>query len=327
MVMKTEIKNEMRKNGQKYAELLCDFMFKRLFGSEANKDVLIGFLNMLLKDADIEDVEFIPTEHLGLTEEDRKVIFDISCKCRDGKSFIIEMQKGFQRHFRKRALYYTTYPINEQGRMARELFIKEKAEGEDATFKWDYDLQPVTVVAILNFKFDHIEGWPSDRYHSSYRLREDSNHEIMTDVLRFVFLELGRFNKRIWELETVSDKWMYLLKHMHEMVEIPENFSEPLFKRLFLLAKIGKFTAEEYKQYQESLNSMGDYYNIINTAVEDAEKRGREAGRIEGKEEGITETARNLIALGVDVETVARATGLSFDEIEALRTRVLDNLL
>ena len=88
------------KSGQVYAELLCDFMFKRLFGSEANKDVLIGFLNMLLKDVEIIDGDFIPTEHLGLAEEDRKVIFDIACTCTDGRSFIIEMQKGYQKHFR-----------------------------------------------------------------------------------------------------------------------------------------------------------------------------------------------------------------------------------
>ena len=98
-----EVRDKATRSGQQYAELLCDFMFKRLFGSEANKDVLIGFLNMLLEDVEIEDVDFIPTEHLGMTEEDRKVIFDISCRCKDGRSFIIEMQKGYQKHF------YATY--------------------------------------------------------------------------------------------------------------------------------------------------------------------------------------------------------------------------
>ena len=150
------------------------------------------------------------------------------------------MQKGYQKHFRERTVYYTTYPINEQGRHAHELYLKRKAEcgekGSGPKFEWDYALKPVTVVAILNFKFDHEDGWPQDRYHSSYRLREDSCHEVMTDVLRFVFLELGRFKKRLWDLHTVFDKWMYLLKHMHEMVEIPKEFSDPLFTLLFLLA-------------------------------------------------------------------------------------------
>lgn len=326
--METDFKKEEKKSGQKYAELLCDFMFKRLFGSEANKDVLISFLNMLLDDVEIKDVDFKTTEHLGLTEEDRKVIFDISCQCKDGKSFIIEMQKGYQKHFRERALYYTTYPINGQGRMAQEEYVRQKAEGGDESkFRWDYDLKPVIVVAILNFKFEHQRDWPADRYHSSYRIREDSNQEIMTDALRFVFLELGRFKKRIWELETVFDKWMYLLKHMHELLEIPEKFSDPLFKRLFLLAEIGKFTAEEYQQYQKSLTNMGDYDNIINTAVEEAEKRGREVGkaegeakgRAEGRNEAITETVKKFLALGVDVETVSKATGLGIDAIESLK--------
>ena len=332
-----KVKNDEKKSRQKFAELLCDFMFKRLFGSEANKDVLISFLNVLLEDVEISDVEFIPTEHLGLTEEDRKVIFDISCRCADGRSFIIEMQKGYQKHFRKRALYYTTYPINEQGRHAHDLYLKNKAEadvrGESSSvkFEWDYDLKPVTVVAILNFQFWHESDWPRDRYHSSYRLREDSCHEVMTDVLRFVFLELGRFKKRIWELDTVFDKWMYLLKHMHEMAEIPKEFSDPLFTRLFMLAEIHNFTAEEYKQYQKSLKSMGDFDNIISSTAELAEKRGLEKGRAEGRAEGLAEglaegkaeqtvaIAKEMLSDGMSAEMISKYTGLTIDEIETLR--------
>ena len=318
MCKESEIKSK-----QRYAELLCDFMFKRLFGSEANKDVLIGFLNMIVEDAEIEDVDFIPTEYIGLTEEDKKSIFDISCRCKDGKVLIIEMQKGYQKHFRKRAVFYTSYPINEQGRLARELFIKEHQSSNDGTkFKWDYNLKPVTVVAILNFMFSHELSWPENRYHSSYRLREDSNGEIMTDALRFVFLELVRFKKSISELETKFDKWMYLLRHMHEMTEIPDVFRTPEFKRLFILAEIGNFTPEEYKQYQKSLGSMSDYYNIIDTAAEEAEKRGRAEGiligREEGREEGRLTTARNLKKLGVALSTIAEATGLSLEVIERL---------
>ena len=292
-----------RRSGQRYAELLCDFMFKRMFGSEANKDVLIGFLNMILEDAKIVDVYFIPTEHYGLTEQDRKAVFDISCKCQDGSTLIIEMQKGYQEHFRKRAVYYTSYPICEQGRHAKEEFIKEhKCKDDKVDFKWDFNLKPVTVVAILNFMFDHDENWPDERYHSSYRLREDCTNEIMTDVLRYVFLELGRFRKRIWELETTFDKWMYLLRHMHEMVEIPENFQTPEFKRLFILAEIGNFTASELEEYEKSLTSMSDYYNIIDSA----EKRAREEGHAEGHAEGL---AKGLAEGRVEGHAEGRAEG------------------
>ena len=344
-------KNVTKKEGQgsrkKYAELLCDFMFKRLFGSESNKDVLISFLNTILEDVEIVEVDFIPTEHHGMTEDDRKVIFDIACKCKSGASFIIEMQKGYQKYFKERALYYTTYPINKQGRDAHDLHIKRKAEGfEDGDFRWDYNLQPVTVVAILNFRFSHAGNWPKAEYRSSYRLYEDTYDEVMTDVLRFVFLELGRFDKCIWELETIAEKWMYLLKHMHEMVEIPKEFSDTLFTRLFLLAEIDNFTAEEKEQYYKSLENMGDYYNIIDTAVEEATKRaieeglakglaeglekgmaeGRAEGRAEGLVEGIEkgreeerrETVAKLKALGITPAIISQATGLSEEEIEKL---------
>ena len=326
-----------------YANLLCDFMFKRLFGSEENKDVLIWFLNMVLEDVDIVDVDFIPTEHQGLTEEDRKVIFDISCSTRDGKSFIIEMQKGFQRYFRERALYYTTYPINRQGRSARDRYEAEKIEGKASEkFNWDYNLKPVTVVAVLDFQFKHSDEWPPEMYRSSYRIREDTVMEPMTDVLRFVFLELGRFKKGIPELETSFEKWIYLLKNMHKMTGIPAEFSDPLFSRLFMLAEIGKFTADEKQHYYKSLENMGDYYNIISTAAEEAEKRGLEKGfekghaegraegisegvakgRAEGRAEGISEgvakgkaealveMARKMRASGMSVEQIVQITGL-----------------
>lgn len=317
---------------KQYAHLLCDFMFKRMFCSEANKDMLIWFLNMVLDDLDIKSVDFIPTEHLGLTKEDRKVIFDISCECSDGKTFIIEMQKGYQRYFRERALYYTTYPINAQGKEARDMYEAKRIEGRsNEKFKWDYNLKPVIVVALLNFEFKHSEEWPDDKYLSSYRLMEDTVHEPMTNALRFVFLELGRFNKRISDLETKFEKWVYLLKNMHNMKGIPPEFDEPLFQRLFLLAEIGNFTADELKHYYNSLNNMGDYDNIIHTAKEEAERIGLEKGLQKGLEKGLAlgvlqgrteaakDVAKEMLADGMPVDKISKYTDLSIEEIEALK--------
>ena len=152
----------------------------------------------------------------------------------------------------------------------------------------------------------------------------------MTDAIRFVFLELGRFKKRISELETAFEKWIYLLKNMHRMTEIPPEFSEPLFERLFLLAEIGNFTPDEMKQYYNSLENMGDYDNIIHTAQEEAEKRGLEKGlargRAEGHAEGLAEghaeaqveIARKMLAAGMTVEQTAQLTGLAVDEVKEI---------
>lgn len=310
-----------RKNRQVYAELLCDFMFKRLFGSEANKDVLISFLNMILEDVTIMDVAFIPTEHYGLTKEDRKAVFDISATCDDGSTLIIEMQKGYQEYFRERTVYYTSYPINEQGRLAKETYIKEhQCNDDEEGFKWDFHLKPVMVVAILNFKFEHDDTWQKDRYHSSYRLREDTTGEVMTNVLRYVFLELGRFKKPLWGLETTFDKWMYLLKHMHEMVEIPQIFDTPEFRRLFILSEIGNFTAEEIKDYNKSLENMSDYYNIIDSAEKRAREEGRLAGIMQGREEGqrekAIEIARKLVLGGMSKAEAAVVVGVPEEDID-----------
>ena len=241
--------------------------------------------------------------------------------------------QGCQKYFRDRALFYTTYPINKQGKLAKTKHERENAERtskglEKKDFKWNYKLDPVIVVAILNFAFDHDDDWPQDRYHSSYRIREDSTGEVMTENLRFVFMELGRFKKKVWELESVFDKWMFALKHIHELAEKPAAFHEAEFERLFLLAKIGNFTAEEYKHYITSLKHMSDYYNIIDTAVEAAEKRGREEGmekgRAEGLEEGIEkqkrEIAYRLISMGMSDDDIIIATGLSTDELAELKT-------
>ena len=335
MDVETVIQEE--RSRQIYAELLCDFMFKRVFGSEENKDVLIAFLNVMLEDVKIKDVTFIPTEQLGDSEEDRTVIFDVSCQCTDGRTFIIEMQKGYQKYFRDRALFYTTYPINKQGKLIKKRHEEENSERtskglEKKDFKWDYRLDPVIVVAILNFSFDHNDDWPQDRYHSSYRIREDITGEVMTENLRFVFMELGRFRKKVWELESVYDKWMFALKHIHELAEKPAAFHEAEFERLFLLAKIGNFTAEEYKHYITSLKHMSDYYNIIDTAVEAAEKRGLEKGRAEGREEGMAEgiekgmengkreVACKLMSMGMSDADIIVATGLTADELAELKT-------
>ena len=133
-------------------------------------------------------------------------------------------------------------------------------------------------------------------------------------MLRFVFLELGRFRKRIWELESVFDKWMYLLKHMHELESIPEKFSDPLFRRLFMLSEIANFTPMELEQYENSLKDMSDYYNIIRTAEEDAEQRGLAKGLAQGREEGKAKAIATMLASGIPVETIATAFGMTVEE-------------
>ena len=113
---------------------------------------------------------------------------------------------------------------------------------------------------------------------------------------------------------------------MHELTEIPEKVQAPEFKRLFLLSEINNFTPEELAQYLESLESMSDYYNIIDSAAELAEKRGREAGMAEGlakglargREEGMLQMAKNMKLQGLPVDVIQKVTGLPSDVCESL---------
>ena len=190
-----------------YANLTNHYMFKRIFGSEECKDILIRFLNDIMGDKVIEEITFLPTEHLGPTEDDREAIFDISCKTKD-EEFIVEMQNAHQTYFRDRALFYSCYPVINQAGLARKKHFEEY--GNTISFRWNFRLKPVRFIALLNFRMKHDEIWPDDRCHSSYHIREDSTHEIMHDKLQFIFLELARFEKGEEELETAYDRWMFL---------------------------------------------------------------------------------------------------------------------
>ena len=164
----------------------------------------------------------------------------------------------------------------------------------------------------------HSENWPDDRFHSSYRLREDCTGEVMTEVVRYVFLELGRFKKKIGELESSFDKWLYLLKNMHKLKKIPKEFDTPEFRRLFILAKTGNFTAEEMKQYDKDMYDEKRRRGELAAAREEGIEEGLEKGLEKGREEAKLEDARKFKELGVGVDIISQATGLSVETIESL---------
>ena len=123
---------------KRYINPLTDFGFKKLFGTEPNKLLLIDFLNQILPDRKIKDLSYSSNEKLGLTEIDRKAIFDLYCIGDQGERFIVEMQKAKQNYFKDRSVFYASFPIQEQGKKNT----------------WDYQLDPVYSVGILDFIFD-----------------------------------------------------------------------------------------------------------------------------------------------------------------------------
>ena len=126
----------------KYVNPYTDFGFKLLFGTAMNKELLISFLNALLvKEEKVKDVTYLNTEHLGTQEYDRRAVFDVYCENEKGEKFLVEMQRGEQQFFKDRSLFYSTFPIREQGK-----------RGE-----WNYELKAVYIIGILNFSFDDTD--------------------------------------------------------------------------------------------------------------------------------------------------------------------------
>ena len=129
----------------KYLNPFTDFGFKKIFGEEASKPLLLDFLNALLPISDkIVDLTFKNNEQLGQTDFDRKAIYDIYCENEKGEKFIVELQKAKQNYFKERTIFYSTFPIREQA---------EKGE-------WNYNLKAVYCIGILDFTFDDYETEP-----------------------------------------------------------------------------------------------------------------------------------------------------------------------
>ena len=228
---------------------LTDFGFKRIFGEEANKDLLISFLNAVLELKDgISDLTYTNPERKGRISTDKSVFFDLHCTTKDGDRFIIEMQRLSQKYYKDRSLYYVSFPIQEQG-------LRQK--------KWNYKLHPVYSVNIVNFLLDDRVR-KENQYIYYIQLIDRDTHKLFYDKLLFVFLELPSFNKTVDELTTNVERWMYVLKHLSELKDRPAALSDKIFKKFFEQAKIANMTPEEKKEYDQSLKNYRDMYTIVN---------------------------------------------------------------
>ncbi|WP_289773407.1 Rpn family recombination-promoting nuclease/putative transposase [Phocaeicola sartorii] len=284
----------------KYVNPYTDFGFKLLFGTAMNKELLISFLNALLfGEETVKDVTYMNTEHLGTQEYDRRAIFDVYCENEKGEKFLVEMQRGEQQFFKDRSLYYSTFPIREQGKRG----------------PWDYELKAVYVIGILNFSFDDTDN---EHFHHEVKLVDLHTHKVFYDKLAFIYLEMPKFSKREDELETMFDKWLFVLRNLSSLFERPRALQNRVFDRLFETAEIARFSRKELSEYWESLKNFRDWYSVMKTQLKKGREEGRKEGRKEGREEERMRNARNLKELGVSSEIIAQATGLSEEEIKAL---------
>ena len=292
----------------KFINPFTDVGFKKIFGQEVSKDLLIDFLNdLLVGERSIKDITFLDKELLPEYMGDRGVIYDIYCTTESGEHIIVEMQNRQQTNFKERALFYLSHTITRQG---------EKGA------RWEFDLKAVYGVFFMNFR---LEDTPH-KLRTDIVLSDRDTHEVFSDKLRFIFIELPSFNKEEEECETDFERWIYILKNMETLNRLPFKARKAVFEKLEKIVDIASLSKEERIKYDESIKVYRDNLATISFAENKGLKRGREEGLKEGiekglkkgRKEGILSVARNLRSGGMSVEAIAAATGLSIEEIEQL---------
>ena len=281
-----------RLSGDRYINPLTDFGFKRLFGTEPNKNLLIDFLNVILPSQHrVKDLTYRSNENLGNTPLDRKAVFDLYCQSEKGEKFIVEMQKAKHNYFKDRSIYYASFPIQDQA---------EKGD-------WNYKLDPVYTIGILDFVFDEDKN---DENLLHIVELKDQNCKVFYEKLKFIYLELPKFKKTIDQLNDHFDKWLFLLKHLPDLEEPPLPLQENVFMQLFEVARITNFSPDEREAYENSLKYYRDMNGVIETARE------------EGKAKGVQEGKSSLL-----LKLLSRKLGTIPDEIKILLHQLAPELL
>ena len=301
----------MRQSEERYISLLTDFGFKRIFGTALNKELLICFLNSLFNGKQVvKDVMYLNSEHVGDVYTDRKAIFDVYCEGENGEKFIVEMQNAYQTYFKDRSLFYSTFPIREQAPKGSE---------------WDFNLNNVYTVALLNFDMKD-DAFEKEQIRHHVQLCDTATHKVFYDKLEFIYVEIAKFDKSLEELETLYDKWLYVLKNLSKLDNRPKELRDRVFDRLFEESEIAKFTPLELREYEDSKKAYRDIKNSIDTAKREGIEEGMEKGIKKGIEIGqkkeherLLNTARALFASGMSLEQVRNFTGLTESELKQLK--------
>jgi len=244
----------------RYINPFTDFGFKKIFGEEPNKDILIDFLNELLREQnhEISDLTYKKTDRLGATDIDRNVVFDLYCENTLGEKFIVEMQKAKQTYFKDRTVFYSTFPIQEQAPKG----------------PWDFKLKSVFAIAILDFVFDDHDK--NKIVVSRVQLVDHTTEKVFYDKLTYIFIQMPNFTKTFDELETHLDKWFYVLKNLDKFERIPDKIKDKIFRKIFQIAEYQKLSKEERAAYENSIKYYRDLKNSLDTAEQDGYQKAEE---------------------------------------------------
>ena len=285
----------------KYLNPRNDIAFKKIFGSEKNKNILLALLNNVLKNqvqGEIKNATFLPRAQDPETIAKKSSVVDLKCEDKAGNMYIIEMQVAESTQYRERAQYY-----------ASKAYISQADKGGEYS-----DLKKVIFLAFTNYSI-----FPKKQDHKSdHKILDIVTQENDLDKLCFTIVDLVKFDeqnrKHVSDL-TLEEKFYYFLRHADEIS--PEDIeaitkNEPIIRQAFNELNSSYWTDEEYEIYQEIEKREWDWRTANAQA---ALNRGRAEGRAKGRTEGIKEVAQKMLEKGVSANIIQQTTGLTLDEI------------
>ncbi|QIH35271.1 MULTISPECIES: Rpn family recombination-promoting nuclease/putative transposase [Sphingobacterium] len=295
-----------RANTSKYISMLSDFGWKLYFGREEHKENLINLLNSLLEGEHVvADLTYSNVEEDGDQPYDRKVIFDLRCVGTGGEVFLVEMQLQNQDFFFDRAVSYTSRTISR---------LPKKGRAGN-----NYELPPVYFIAVLGFPIDLANR---EKYYYSAKIIDEFDQEVLYPKLSYKLLVLSNFNKPLAKLDTIIDQWMYLMKHLDELEGLPKYLDKRIFSRIFAIGELAKLTPEEQMSYISSLEQKRAYNATIAYAEKEGMEKGFEKGKLEERAKAEAEKLKSALELkkiGVAIENIAKALGLTVEQVEKLK--------
>ena len=296
----------------KFINPFTDVGFKRIFGQEFSKPLLLDFLNSLLEgEKHIVNLTFLDKEQPALYDEDRSLIYDIYCETDEGEHIIVEMQNKSQPYFKSRSIYYISESIARQGERGSS---------------WNYAIDSVYLIAFLNF----IPLDFKQQFRTDVVLAEKNTVDQFSDKLRMIYLQLPLFKKEADECENQVERWIYLLKNMETLSRLPWAAQSAVFKKLESIADVGAMSRDARLKYDEALRKYRDTISVFEGARMDGLMEGRMEGRkeglMEGRMEGLMEgqrsekmeNARKMKTYGLALDMIAEIKGLSIEEVRGL---------
>jgi len=295
----------------KFLDPKNDVAFKKVFGSEKHKDILIHFINDILElkgSNQIEEVEFLsPIQNAEIASKKQSIV-DVLCKDKNGVQIIVEMQVAPTKGFEKRAQYY-----------AAKAYSRQLNSGKEVDGKYQ-NLKEVIFIAIA----DCIIFPNKIAYKSDHIILDKKSHEHDLQDFSFTFVELPKFTKtNISELNTILEKWCFFFKNASKTSE--EDLkkligSDLVIEQAYDALSQFNWSEPELIAYDQEIKRIRDNVAALDYQLDKAKAEGMEKGKAEGKAERDIKIAKNLLLLNIPLDTISSATGLSLSKLQKLKS-------